>query len=408
MKKKILILSAAGLLFAGSIAAQSDYSRWSLALKAGLNYYRLSTPVNDWDNSKGAIANYIKRAGWSAPVVELNYTVNPYFGIGLEGGLFTYNRFNLSGNTIDLVLNSSVNLSNFLAPTRSGFWKKGTFYGTFGLGAGRYTYEGTGLEGKSSITPLVAASLNFDYSFSPVVALILEGQYRSYFRSLAGGAESVANDNALLANVGLRFNFGANNEEKPHTRNVAPTDYYAELYSGASSQLAQKAIDDAAAARKAVDSLANDTEQRFQKQGSALLEKLNKLERDLKNLNNAKPQEKQATVNMHLSNVEFNSNSTTLSPETKGVLDAVAEVLKANATGANIIVAGHSDDVGSDEYNQKISVERAETVIKYLQEKGVVAAFSAEGYGKSRSIADNTSPAGRQKNRRVEFQITKK
>ena len=72
------------------------------------------------------------------------------------------------------------------------------------------------------------------------------------------------------------------------------------------------------------------------------------------------------------------------------------------------MINGHTDNVGSDAYNQKLSEARAAAVKKYLAGKGISeAAMSTAGYGESKPIADNATAAGRQNNRRVEFEISK-
>jgi len=71
-------------------------------------------------------------------------------------------------------------------------------------------------------------------------------------------------------------------------------------------------------------------------------------------------------------------------------------------------VAGYTDYIGSNEYNLKLSVRRANSVRIYLLKKHVPAkSITIIGYGEENPIAPNETPEGRQKNRRVEFQITK-
>ena len=69
-------------------------------------------------------------------------------------------------------------------------------------------------------------------------------------------------------------------------------------------------------------------------------------------------------------------------------------------------VAGHTDSVGSDEYNQGLSERRADSVREYLTSKGVKASrLSSRGYGESRPIESNDTDEGRAENRRVELII---
>lgn len=75
--------------------------------------------------------------------------------------------------------------------------------------------------------------------------------------------------------------------------------------------------------------------------------------------------------------------------------------------GLNLAIEGHTDNVGSDEVNQKLSEKRAETVRAYLIQQGLADAnVTSQGFGKSTPVADNSSAEGRQKNRRVEIIVS--
>ncbi len=112
------------------------------------------------------------------------------------------------------------------------------------------------------------------------------------------------------------------------------------------------------------------------------------------------PTEKKSVV---LEGVNFKSNRSTLLPESEKVLDNVAEILLANPD-VNVEVGGHSDSDGNDNYNMKLSDGRANAVRNYLIKKGVPASrLTARGYGETMPIADNTTPEGKAKNRRVEL-----
>jgi len=109
---------------------------------------------------------------------------------------------------------------------------------------------------------------------------------------------------------------------------------------------------------------------------------------------------------LRLEGVHFAHDRAVLTPAAKLVLKAAATRLKARR-GVRVEVAGHTDARGSDAYNRRLSRRRAEAVMAYFVARGVPeSALSAEGYGESAPVADNTTPAGRARNRRVELRIT--
>ncbi len=109
--------------------------------------------------------------------------------------------------------------------------------------------------------------------------------------------------------------------------------------------------------------------------------------------------------NIVLKNVNFETNSGSLTSGSFSSLDEVAETLKRYPT-MKVKVAGYTDSSGSVRYNQMLSQKRAEAVVVYLVSKGATAAnLTANGYGPASPIADNDSREGRAKNRRVELHI---
>jgi OmpA-OmpF porin, OOP family len=101
----------------------------------------------------------------------------------------------------------------------------------------------------------------------------------------------------------------------------------------------------------------------------------------------------------------FDFDKAVLKPAGKASLDDLVSKLK-DINLEVIIAVGHTDSVGTDEYNQKLSVRRAEAVKAYLQTKGVEAnRVYTEGKGEKQPVADNKTAAGRAKNRRVEIEV---
>jgi len=111
---------------------------------------------------------------------------------------------------------------------------------------------------------------------------------------------------------------------------------------------------------------------------------------------------------IRLNNVFFDFNKAELKADSFPELDRIADFLLANAT-LSIEVSGHTDEIGTAEYNSTLSTNRARAVANYLAAKGVPASrLAVHGYGKDRPIASNETEEGRQLNRRVEFTILKR
>jgi len=103
--------------------------------------------------------------------------------------------------------------------------------------------------------------------------------------------------------------------------------------------------------------------------------------------------------------VTFENNSTKLKSESFTVLDSVANDLKQHSR-LKVEVQGHTDSVGADAYNLKLSQGRADAVRAYLISQGVgTDQLRASGYGETRPIADNATAAGRAENRRVVMEV---
>ena len=101
----------------------------------------------------------------------------------------------------------------------------------------------------------------------------------------------------------------------------------------------------------------------------------------------------------------FDFDKAVLKPEGKAKLDDL--VSKVKGINLEVIIAvGHTDSVGSDAYNQKLSVKRSEAVKAYLVSKGIEKnRVYTEGKGEKQPVADNKTSAGRAKNRRVEIEV---
>ena len=108
---------------------------------------------------------------------------------------------------------------------------------------------------------------------------------------------------------------------------------------------------------------------------------------------------------VNMSDVLFDTASFTLKPGAREKLAKVSGILLAHP-GLTLQIEGHTDSVGSDEFNQRLSEQRAGSVRDFLAEQGVQApSITARGFGKSEPVATNDTPEGRQRNRRVEIVV---
>lgn len=109
---------------------------------------------------------------------------------------------------------------------------------------------------------------------------------------------------------------------------------------------------------------------------------------------------------MNMSDVLFDFNKYTLKPEAREKLAKLSGILLAYPD-LKLQVEGYTDNIGSDDYNQKLSEERADSVRDYLVSQRVVSNnVTAQGFGKSDPVADNSTDSGRAQNRRVELVVS--
>jgi outer membrane protein OmpA-like peptidoglycan-associated protein len=108
---------------------------------------------------------------------------------------------------------------------------------------------------------------------------------------------------------------------------------------------------------------------------------------------------------VNMSDVLFDTGSYTLKPGAREKLAKISGIVLAHP-GLNLQIEGHTDSVGSDEFNQMLSERRADSVRDFLAQQGVPASsISARGFGKTQPVASNDTPEGRQRNRRVELVV---
>ena len=108
------------------------------------------------------------------------------------------------------------------------------------------------------------------------------------------------------------------------------------------------------------------------------------------------------------SDILFEVNSATLNPSSRGTLEQFLSVVQEYQKTA-IIAQGHTDSTGSEEYNQALSERRAESVANFLVGAGLDSSrISSLGYGEGQPVSDNSTPGGRDLNRRVDLLLKAK
>jgi len=105
----------------------------------------------------------------------------------------------------------------------------------------------------------------------------------------------------------------------------------------------------------------------------------------------------------------FKTGSSTIDKRGEEAIIKLGKVLEKN-TDTEILIEGHTDNVGPDKYNWKLSTERALSVVNILSEKTSIKAdrITASGRGMHKPVADNGSDTGKQKNRRIEIILVPK
>lgn len=107
--------------------------------------------------------------------------------------------------------------------------------------------------------------------------------------------------------------------------------------------------------------------------------------------------------------VQFEVNQAIIKSESHGLLNDVATILKEHPEITKLRIEGHASSDGDDAQNLRLSDNRSKAVMAYLVSQGVdQKRLVAEGFGEKRPIADNNTEEGREKNRRVEFNIAEK
>ncbi len=396
MKKKLVVLLMISFSLVSFTNAQkqtnaSDFSHWSLSLKGGADIFRFS-PIDH-------TGTYFNNMSWTFPGVLIEYNINPLFGVGLDATYLNYVR-NKSisadlgkANTIDFTAEGSVNLFNLLWSKRGGMCKKSNLFATLGGGFGMYSYEKDNGNKGNGTSPLGTIGLKWEHNLSDALALGAGFQYRGYTEEIMGN--QLFQSDAAVGTINLRYKIGA--KAKQHVLNASMADYF--------PAPKPEIIEKPAAPAEKFDNSANLQKMATIEDKNAQLEaELGKLRSMLQNISSGLNPDGSANFD----NIQFETNSNKLTAASTIIVDNVANIMKSTTVPFKLNIAGHTDADGSDVFNQKLSVARANAVKAYLQGKGVSAdLMTTAGYGESKPLGTNATAEGKAKNRRVEFSISK-
>jgi outer membrane protein OmpA-like peptidoglycan-associated protein len=171
----------------------------------------------------------------------------------------------------------------------------------------------------------------------------------------------------------------------------------------AQQQAAQAAAEQAARERAAAQA---DAEKARQAAAQAEAEKAQLRKQLLDQLNSIlQTRDSARGLIVNMSDVLFDTGSYTLKPGAREKLAKISGILLAHP-GLTLQIEGHTDSVGSDDFNQQLSERRADSVRDFLAEQGVASSsITAKGFGKTQPVASNDTAEGRQRNRRVELVV---
>jgi len=372
----------------GTLKANNDHL-WAGAPPPG-PYASFQTDLH-WAASLSAVVT-LGNINWS----QLHTAIQPYLSLGIGGMSFNPNLVTKTGTNVNFSPNGSVS----------------DMYVPFGMGI------------KANLSPMVNLDLGYTVAF--VDGDDLDGYFKDPFLT----------DKFSYAHIGLEFSLG--DRRKPQlARHNAPAQLVGMITSGDDALRASLAASEARynarlaelnelrglrdeLARLKMDTDGDGVSDYFDKcpntpagtkvdgSGCALPTPPPPVRTQdtviEKTTTYVITPEDRRIVDEAFRNLEFDFAKATIRPRSFPYLDRVANLLKTK--NISLKLAGHTDNVGSVEANLKLSKNRAESVKNYLIAQGANGSrIEATGYGKSQPIATNSTEAGRQKNRRVEFTI---
>ena len=406
MSKKFLALAAAATL-AGNAFAQEQATadtatakgicHWSLGLKGGVNYLRWA-PVAEPDRTLSGTIN-----GQFGIFTEA--TFNPRWGLGLQYMYAMNNQETYDAVNHDIILHSSFNLSNIVAPYSSMGLQKLNVYVNPGVVGTIGVWENSSkvADDNKFVMGLYGAG-QIEYNVSKYFAIGLEGtaMYRLRTCYPEGGHLTFG------ANLEVRYKFGGDR----NIRNIAWVDYAPKCEVPDLTPVLEEQ-------KRQCEELTSKLEEQIVNQNVAI----NKLQQQIKFTQDSLDSHIRATrepvryvptkeedeiIKTAFAQLEFESAKAIIKQSSYSSLDGLAMLLKSHPEWS-VTLKGYTDNSGNAAKNLQLSKDRAASVKNYLVNKGVSAAnIQSQGYGSANPVASNSTLAGRAKNRRVEIELFSK
>ena len=406
MSKKFLALAAAATL-AGNAFAQEQATadtatakgicHWSLGLKGGVNYLRWA-PIAEPDRTLSGTIN-----GQFGIFTEA--TFNPRWGLGLQYMYAMNNQETYDAVNHDIILHSSFNLSNIVAPYRSmGLQKLNVYFNPGVVGTiGVWENSSKVADDNKFVVGLYGAG-QIEYNVSKYFAIGLEGtaMYRLRTCYPEGGHLTFG------ANLEVRYKFGGDR----NIRNIAWVDYAPKCEVPDLTPVLEEQ-------KRQCEELTSKLEEQIVNQNVAI----NKLQQQIKFTQDSLDSHIRATrepvryvptkeedeiIKTAFAQLEFESAKAIIKQSSYSSLDGLAMLLKSHPEWS-VTLKGYTDNSGNAAKNLQLSKDRAASVKNYLVNKGVSAAnIQSQGYGSANPVASNSTLAGRAKNRRVEIELFSK
>lgn len=407
MSKKFLALAAAATL-AGNAFAQEQATadtatakgicHWSLGLKGGVNYLRWA-PIAEPDRTlKGTINGQFG--------IFTEATFNPRWGLGLQYMYAMNNQETYDAVNHDIILHSSFNLSNIVAPYRSmGLQKLNVYFNPGVVGTiGVWENAKNGWADDNKFVVGLYGAGQIEYNVSKYFAIGLEGtaMYRLRTCYPEGGHLTFG------ANLEVRYKFGGDR----NIRNIAWVDYAPKCEVPDLTPILEEQ-------KRQCEELTSKLEEQIVNQNVAI----NKLQQQIKFTQDSLDSHIRATrepvryvptkeedeiIKTAFAQLEFESAKAIIKQSSYSSLDGLAMLLKSHPEWS-VTLKGYTDNSGNAAKNLQLSKDRAASVKNYLVNKGVSAAnIQSQGYGSANPVASNSTLAGRAKNRRVEIELFSK